>query len=190
MKMRAVTMRHSRSAGVAGTREERPIAMLMNIVIGSCLVILTTFLHAAAMVIIVQRLRVSNSTSWIGQAGLGFRRAALVAEVVLGMFLASLVESGSWAATYLFVDAIPDFEHALYFSTVTYTTLGFGDVVLPERWRLLSSFEAANGILMFGWTTAMIAWTVQRVYGIALNAGDRPNHEGSNLSLAEDGHDV
>lgn len=52
----------------------------------------------------------------------------------------------------------------LYFSTVTYTTLGFGDVVMEPGWRLLSSFQAANGIIMFGWTTALIVAAVQFVY--------------------------
>ncbi len=52
--------------------------------------------------------------------------------------------------------AISDYEEALYFSMVMYATLGLGDVVLEQQWRLLFSFEAANGIIMFGWTTALI----------------------------------
>jgi voltage-gated potassium channel Kch len=80
------------------------------------------------------------------------------------MFLASAVEAGLWAATYLALGAIPGVERAMYFSTVTYTTLGYGDVVMEERWRLLSALEAANGIIMFGWTTALIFAAVQVVY--------------------------
>ncbi len=95
-----------------------------------------------------------------------------MAAVVLMMFLASLVEAGLWAATYLAVGAISGLERALYFSTVTYTTLGFGDVVLEEGWRLLSSLQAANGIIMFGWTTAVIVAAVQRVYATHPAAGE------------------
>jgi hypothetical protein len=47
---------------------------------------------------------------------------------------------------------------------VTFTTLGYGDVTLGESWRLLGSFEAANGTIMFGWTTALIVAVVHRVY--------------------------
>jgi hypothetical protein len=47
---------------------------------------------------------------------------------------------------------------------VTYTSLGYGDVVLEKGWRLLGAFEAANGIVMFGWTTALIFFIVQRLY--------------------------
>jgi len=45
-----------------------------------------------------------------------------------------------------------------------FTTLGYGDVVLSDRWRLLSSLQAANGIIMFGWTTAIVLATVQRIH--------------------------
>lgn len=79
------------------------------------------------------------------------------------MFLAALFEATIWAAFYVAVGAIPDFEAALYFSTVTFTTLGYGDLTLQTNWRLLTSFQAANGIIMFGWTTAIVMAAVQRM---------------------------
>lgn len=51
----------------------------------------------------------------------------------------------------------------MYFSMVTFTTLGYGDITLGGDWRLLASFEAANGIIMFGWTTALIVAYLQRM---------------------------
>lgn len=138
--------------------------MLLNIVIGCTLVILTTLLHAAAMVIALRALKLTRAAGRARESQLGSRKVTVVAAMVLIMFLASLIESWIWAATYLLVGAITSTEDALYFSMVTYTTLGFGDVVLPHGWRLLSSFEAANGIVMFGWTTSLIVATVQRIY--------------------------
>ena len=146
--------------------------MLMNIVIGCCLVILTTLLHAAAMIAVLRGLKITRAARWARDTSLGLAKATIVAAVVLMMFLASLVEAGLWAATYLFVGAIAHLEEALYFSTVTYTTLGFGDVFMQRGWRLLSSFEAANGIIMFGWTTALIVATVQRVYATHMDIGE------------------
>ena len=58
---------------------------------------------------------------------------------------------------------MPGFRDALYFSLVTYTTLGYGDVTLNAEWRVLAAFEAVNGIIMFGWTTALIVAVVQRL---------------------------
>ncbi|MHC5096111.1 MAG: potassium channel family protein [Planctomycetota bacterium] len=78
--------------------------------------------------------------------------------------MASLIEVLVWAFVYLWLNAIEGVEQAFYFSMVTFTTLGYGDVVLQERWRLLASFEAANGIILFGWTTAIVMAVVHRVY--------------------------
>jgi len=59
---------------------------------------------------------------------------------------------------------LPDMETAFYFSMVTFTTLGYGDVVLTGQWRALASIQAANGVIVFGWTTALIFYFIQRIY--------------------------
>lgn len=87
-----------------------------------------------------------------------------ICAIVLLMFYVSLVEVLLWAGVYLWLDAIDGLEKAVYFSMVTFTTLGYGEIVLDERYRLLASFEAANGIIMFGWTTAIVLAAVQRIY--------------------------
>jgi voltage-gated potassium channel Kch len=83
-------------------------------------------------------------------------------------FAAALIEVGLWGGAYLAIGAVEDAETSTYYSMVTFTTLGYGDVVLSERWRLLSSLEAANGIIMFGWTTAVVMAVVQRSFGKVL----------------------
>ena len=80
------------------------------------------------------------------------------------MFFLSLLDIAIWAGAHLLVGAIDKMETALYFSTVTFTTLGYGDVVVDERWRLMAAFEAVNGIIIFGLTTAAVVAGVQRVY--------------------------
>jgi len=144
--------------------------MLINIVIGCVLVVLTTVLHAGAMVAALQGFRIAHAERWARETPL--TRVSVVAALVLTMFLATLIEAGMWAGTYLALGAISGLERALYFSTVTYTTLGYGDVVMEDGWRLLSSFEAANGIIMFGWTTALIVAAVQRVYLVKRSTGE------------------
>jgi Ion channel len=70
----------------------------------------------------------------------------------------------TWALHYLLLDAIEPLEKAIYFSVEAFTTVGYGDVVLDENWRLLSSLESANGLLMFGWSTALVFAAVQWIY--------------------------
>jgi len=69
-----------------------------------------------------------------------------------------------WAAAYYALGAIDGIEPALYFSMVTFNTLGYGEIVLGPDWRLLASCQAAIGIIMFGWTTAIVIASVQRFY--------------------------
>ncbi len=80
------------------------------------------------------------------------------------MSAAAFLESMLWAGLYVMVGALPTTSEALYFSLVTFTTLGYGDITLHEPWRMLAAFQAANGILMFGWTTAIIVAVAQRVF--------------------------
>lgn len=114
------------------------------------------------MLLAVQALKSSRLDVESLQSNLG--RAALVASLVIIMFVAALLESTVWAATYVHLGAFETFEPALYFSMVTFTTLGYGDIVLDEEFRLMATFEAANGTIMFGWTAALIVAFVQRVY--------------------------
>jgi uncharacterized membrane protein SpoIIM required for sporulation len=110
---------------------------------------------------VIQVLRRKRAREWESQSNT--TRAVLISLVVVLMFLAALLEASTWAAVYLKVGAIPDLETALYFSTVTFTTLGYGDITLDASWRLLSAFQAANGTIMFGWTTAIVMAAIQRM---------------------------
>jgi hypothetical protein len=68
--------------------------------------------------------------------------------------LLHLIEIGAWAVLYVVNDAMPDMHAAAYFSAVTYTTTGYGDLLLPRAWQLVGAVEALTGILMCGWSTA------------------------------------
>jgi hypothetical protein len=132
--------------------------MLLNISLAALLLATTTGIHAGAMLL---ALRIAQIAKKRGMAGF---RVLRVSCIVLLMFVTSVLEVLVWAIAYLALNAIEGFEQAVYFSMVTFTTLGYGDVLLDEHWRLLASFEAANGILMFGWSTAIVMAVVHRIY--------------------------
>lgn len=84
--------------------------------------------------------------------------------VAAWMVLLHLAEIAAWGGLYLWKGAMPDLASALYFSAVTYTTTGYGDLVLAETWRLLGAVEALTGILMCGWSTGFFFAVVNRLY--------------------------
>jgi hypothetical protein len=135
--------------------------VLLKIIIASFLMMVTTAIHTEGMLLAIRVVR-SQDVGSVQR----LRRSHLyrIGGVVILMFLASLAEVIVWATTYIALNAIHGFEKALYFSMVTYTTLGYGDILLDERWRLLASFEAANGVIMFGWSTAVVMAAVQHIY--------------------------
>ena len=135
--------------------------MLINIIIGCFLIVLTTIVHAAATNYVIQ-LVVTQTKAKLKQHK--YLKMFWISVIVLLMFFASIIEAVIWAISYLALDAVQTVEEALYFSIVTFTTLGFGDIILNESWRLLASLEAANGIIIFGWSTAIVMAAVQKLY--------------------------
>ena len=94
-------------------------------------------------------------------------------RVAVWMVLLHLVEISAWAACYAVGGAMPDAQTALYFSAVTYTTTGYGDLVLPETWRLVGGVEALTGILLCGWSTGFFFAVVSRMHQAMADTGGR-----------------
>lgn len=85
----------------------------------------------------------------------------LAAGFVLVFFL-YVLEVLVWAGAYVALGAAGSLEEAVYFSIMSFTTVGYGDVVLPRDWRILGASEAAAGILIFGWSIALLIILIER----------------------------
>ncbi len=138
--------------------------IIHQLFIGAVLICLTVVIHAVLLDFLIKWIDVTKNT-----ARLVFGRSLkmpLIIIAVLGVFLALIIEIWVWAVFYLYLDiaAIADLEEALYFSTTTFTTVGYGDVVLEKDWRLVSSFQSANGFILFGWSTAFIFEIISKLY--------------------------
>jgi hypothetical protein len=132
--------------------------MWNNILIGCLLIVLTSFIHTliTRIVLSIVQKKPAKQTP--------FRRIIHIDLIILIIMLATLIESAIWALTYLQIGSFDMFEEALYFSLVTYSTLGYGDVILSDSHRLLGAFEAANGVIMLGWSTAIVVSALQKIY--------------------------
>src|SRR5712691_11502865 len=92
------------------------------------------------------------------------RRVALLLRLFAGIVLLHLIQVGLWAVVFWRARELPNLETALYFSLATYTTIGFGDVVVGPGWRVLAGIEGLTGILLVGWSTAFVFAVVNRMY--------------------------
>ena len=133
----------------------------INIAIGIVLIIITILIHS---IVTKYAIHLSKRAKSSKRTRLSQISEVWIALLVLIMFFASFLEASIWAFMYFWIGAILDFETALYFSMVTFTTLGYGDVTLPDQWNLLASMEAAIGIIVFGWSTAIVMAVVQKFY--------------------------
>jgi voltage-gated potassium channel len=88
----------------------------------------------------------------------------VIIRLILFLLLLHLVEAGVWALFYRLSQALPNYETAAYYSLTSYTTVGYGDVVLLTKWRLLGPIEAAAGVLMMGWSTGVIVTVILKAY--------------------------
>lgn len=93
-----------------------------------------------------------------------FWKTGILVLTVLWLFVSHIVQIWLWAFLYLYLDSFVTIEEALYFSTTTYTTVGYGDVLMDPGWRLLSAFQSANGFILFGWSTAFIFEVTSKLY--------------------------
>lgn len=87
----------------------------------------------------------------------------LLSMVMLLMLLSNFVQIAIWATLFMLLGEFDEFATALYHSAVNFATLGYGDIVMSARWRLLGPLEAANGILMFGVSTSVMTAAVMDV---------------------------
>lgn len=135
--------------------------LLVQLAVSSVLIVGTTFLHALFVAFGAACLRTVSQRLW-GPARI-VRDALAISVLALILMFAHIIEIGMWAYTFIRLELFASWEQAAYFSAVSYTTLGFGDVLLPERWGLLAGAAAANGLLLFGLSAAFLIETSARL---------------------------
>ena len=137
------------------------VATLRPLAVGIVVVLCTIMIHALALAATVTLVRREQR---LGLAGESFGTdLAIVVVAILIAFAAHLIEIAVWAGLFVICGEFTAFGAAFDHSAVNYTTLGYGNVVMTPSWRLLGPLEAADGMLMFGVTTAIIFAVIQRL---------------------------
>jgi len=138
-----------------------PVAIWTPLAVSAGPLLATIVIHALAVVTTVTFVRRQRR---LGRAGASFwADLTIVSAAIWVVLVAHLLEIGVWATVFELCGEFSTFAAAYNHSAVNYTTLGYGDVIMTPSWRLLGSLEAANGMLMFGVSTAIIFTIIQRL---------------------------
>jgi hypothetical protein len=127
--------------------------MLWQYLVGAAASVCNIAIHALVTVAVIKVTRIADELATSHQA---IRLIAVMIATVTVLMIAHFAEVLVWSLIYAIVSAAPAGTDLIYFAFVNYTTLGYGDVTPVERWHLLGPMTAMNGVLLFGWSTAVI----------------------------------
>jgi hypothetical protein len=127
--------------------------MLRQYLVGASASVCNIAIHAVVMVSVINAARIADRLATAYQT---FRLVAVMIAAVTVLMIAHLTEVLVWSLIYALFDVAPAGADIVYFAFVNYTTLGYGDVTPVERWHLLGPMTAMNGVLLFGWSTAVV----------------------------------
>lgn len=138
-----------------------------QLLLGSTMIVACVIFHVVALAYLAGLLnrmgpvlgRIHSKISFVG----------LLVVTVLAIIAIHTIEAWSWAALFYYLSEFSDFNRALYFSVVTSTTLGYGDITLSERWQILGTFEAMGGLILFGASTAFLLALMRRLFAETFN---------------------
>ena len=141
--------------------------MLRQLLVGAAVSACNIGIHALVMMVVVW---VAHRVSARDTSRQPLRLIAVMIATVSVLMAAHVSEVIVWSLAYAIVDAAPPGADLVYFAFVNYTTLGYGDVTPVERWRLLGPMAAMNGVLLFGWSTAVIFDVLRRTVRVGTAA--------------------
>jgi len=137
------------------------------LLVGTFLVVATIVFHISLLLFLAHRLiRLTRKLETFGSA---FNFIVLTSFSLIFIVAIHTAEIWFWAGIYYYLGEFALFEQALYFSAVTATTLGYGDIVLSPQWQLLSTFEAMAGLLLFGASTAFLIAMMRKMFGVFID---------------------
>ena len=133
--------------------------MLRQLLLGTTVSVCNIAIHALVMVAVIQAARIVSERATSRQS---LRLTAIMSATASVLMAAHLSEVLVWSFAYSFISVAPPGTDLVYFAFVNYTTLGYGDVIPLARWHLLGPMTAMNGVLLFGWSTAVIFEVLRR----------------------------
>ena len=138
--------------------------LFVNFAVSSAMLVLCVAIHGFGLFSLNKAMRSeANEERMRRMTALSFRGAVFTLFIVLSLFLLHGIEIWAYAVVYLIVGAAANLHDALFFSTISYSTVGYNDHFIVERWRLLGAFESILGMILIGWSTAFLFRMLGRI---------------------------
>jgi Ion channel len=147
--------------------------MFRQLLVGAAVSVCNIAIHAMVMVTVIRAARIASERATSHQS---LRLIAVMIATVSVLMAAHLAEVLVWSFAYTIVRVAPPGTDLIYFAFVNYTTLGYGDVTPLVHWHLLGPMTAMNGVLLFGWSTAVIFEVLRRAI-TTLRRDGMPAHQ-------------
>lgn len=138
--------------------------MVTQILVGAVVIFVTIVIQVLFISIAIEVLK--KRGTWLVKPPFVIKTTIALVAVVLWLIAGISLSAWSWAGIFLLAGIFQSLEPALYFSIVTFTTLGYGDIVLNPEWRILASFAAVDGLIIFGLNTAFLVEFTSRLRSI------------------------
>lgn len=138
--------------------------MFGQLALSTAMVLATVAIHGVGLAIMIRLLGLERHEEFVEHLSpMSLRGTAFTLAIVVGLFVLHGVEIWAYAALYHGVGALPDFHTALYFSTITYATIGYDDHGIDAAWQLVAAIEGINGVILLGWSTAFFVSFMNRL---------------------------
>ena len=137
--------------------------MLVSLILGSATVFVTMGIQVAFVVLMLRYLIRIMARPDRNTEGFAFDTYA-ISLILLMLFAGHLLQIAIWAMLFMYLGEFSDFLTAFYHSAVNFASLGYGDIVMSEKWRLLGALEASNGVLMFGLSAGTLLSVMSRLF--------------------------
>lgn len=141
--------------------------LTVALLVSAVMVLATVIIQIAGLAVLIWMMR------WRAKRFAGFtyviQQIGVILAVVMGLFVIHAVQIWLYAALYLVLGSFETFEAALYFSTSSFTTVGYGEIVMTSDWRIVSAIQSANGFLLLGWSTVFLISVLSRLRSVEMD---------------------
>lgn len=131
------------------------------------MVVMTVIIQIAGFTILIGIMR--RRAARIAGFAHVMQQMGVILAVVMGLFAMHALQITLYALLYLGLGEFSAFEPALYFSTITFTTVGYGEIYLESGWRIISAIQSANGFLVLGWSTVFLISVLSRLRSVEMD---------------------